>query len=181
MREEKVVFLDRDGVINVDPIGDYIKSWEDFHFEKGVIETLKEISKRGYKMIIISNQAGIGDGVYPESALWDIQKNMLSEFEKDGIKIHASYYCLHGKTAGCSCRKPETGLFEQAAEKIKFDKSKTFYLGDKATDMEAAQRFGLRSIFIRTGHGRFDEAKLGRTIQPDYRIDEIKEVLEILK
>ncbi|MDD5217781.1 MAG: HAD-IIIA family hydrolase, partial [Candidatus Omnitrophica bacterium] len=123
---DKLVFVDRDGVINVDPIGDYIKRWEDFRFEEGVFETLKGLCDRGYELVVISNQAGIGDGVYPESALWDIQKKMLAEFTQRGVRIRSSHYCLHGKKAGCSCSKPETGLFKQAVDGVTYDPGQTY-------------------------------------------------------
>src|SRR5688572_14983415 len=88
----RLVFIDRDGVINVDYIGDYVKTWKDFHFEKGALTALKKLTADGYKIIIISNQAGIGDKVYPESALWDIHKKMLGVFRKKGIRIHSSHF-----------------------------------------------------------------------------------------
>ncbi len=144
---QKIIFIDRDGVINVDPIGDYIKRWEDFKFEKGALETLKAISEAGYEIIIISNQAGVGDGVFTEEALNNIHQNMVKVFRDNGVNYHSAQYCLHGKKAGCACRKPEIGLFKKAVENIEFDSSKTFFIGDKATDMEAGKRFGVRTIF----------------------------------
>lgn len=176
----KIAFIDRDGVINVDPIGSYITRWEDFRFEKGVLETLQKIQALGYELIIISNQAGIGDGVYPESALWEIHKNMLKEFEKAGIRIRSSHFCSHGKEAGCKCRKPEIGLFQEAVKGLNFDKTKSFFIGDKATDVEAGKRFGVKTIFVRTGHGRFDEPLLKGSRVPDFRINQISEVVAIL-
>src|SRR3989338_5103344 len=140
MAKHKIVFIDRDGVINVDPIGDYIKSWDEFRFETGVLKALKAISDRGYDIIIISNQAGIGDGVYLEAALWDIHEKMMDEFKKNKIKIHSSQYCLHGKEEGCKCRKPEIGLFQKAVQNLDYDPKTTFFIGDKATDVEAGRR-----------------------------------------
>ena len=178
---KKIIFIDRDGVINVDPIGDYIKSWDTFRFEEGALKALKMIGLLGYEIIIISNQAGIGDREYPEDALWDIHKNMLREFEKEGVRIRSSHYCLHGKNAGCRCRKPETGLLEEAVKDIAFDRSQTFFIGDKTSDMEAAQRFGLKKIFVRTGHGRDHESKLGENLKPDFIVENLQEAAEVLK
>ncbi|MDD5218242.1 MAG: HAD-IIIA family hydrolase, partial [Candidatus Omnitrophica bacterium] len=135
---------------------------------------------RGYELVVISNQAGIGDGVYPESALWDIQKKMLAEFTQRGVRIRSSHYCLHGKKAGCSCRKPETGLFKQAVDGVTYDPGQTYFIGDKASDVEAGKRFGIHTIFVRTGHGKFDEPKLSGTLKPDYLVDKLPDVLEIL-
>ncbi len=176
----RIIFIDRDGVINVDPIGDYVKSWKEFKFEKGALEALKKINDLGLEIILISNQAGIGDGVYPESALWEIHEKMMNEFRRHGIQIKSAHYCLHGKNAGCSCRKPETGLFKQAVEGISYDPEETYFIGDKATDIEAGKRFGLRTIFVRTGHGRLDEPKLGADLRPDYIVNHLQEAVEIL-
>lgn len=176
----RIVFIDRDGVINVDPIGDYIKSWDQFQFEPGAIEALKAIYGAGIEIIIISNQAGIGDGVYPESELWNIHRNMLKALESHGIKIKAAHYCLHGKNAGCKCRKPEIGLFQKAVDGLIYDPLKTYFIGDKATDMEAGKRFGLKTIFVRTGHGRFDEQKLKPPFLPDFKVNRLSDAVSIL-
>ena len=175
-----IIFIDRDGVINVDPIGDYVKTWKQFRFERGALPSLKKLTERGYQIILISNQAGIGDGVYPESVLWEIHKKMLALLKKKGIKIFASHFCLHGKQAGCKCRKPETGLFKKAVRGIRFDPSKTFFIGDKATDVEAGKRFGIRTILVKTGHGKFDIKKLTPKFQPDFIVDRLPDAIKLL-
>ncbi|MBI3306765.1 MAG: HAD family hydrolase [Candidatus Omnitrophica bacterium] len=177
---KKVVFIDRDGVINVDPIGDYVKTWDDFRFEKGALEALKRILDSGLEIILISNQAGIGDGVYPEASLWDIHKKMLAEFKKKGILIRSSHFCLHGKQAGCGCRKPEIGLFKEAVKDLAYDPQKTYFVGDKATDVEAGKRFGIKTIFVRTGHGRLDEKKLTGKLKPDHIANNLSDAVEFL-
>ncbi len=178
---KRVVFIDRDGVINVDPIGDYIKSWDQFRFEEGALDALKKITDLGLEIILISNQAGIGDGVYPESELWNIHANMLKVFEANGIKIRGAHYCLHGKNAGCKCRKPEIGLFQKAVDGLIYDPLKTYFIGDKSTDIEAGQRFGIKTIFVRTGHGTFDEKKLDPRHMPDFIVNRLSDAVEILK
>lgn len=155
-RKFPVIFIDRDGVINVDPIGDYIKSWKKFRFETGSLAALKKITDLGYEIIIISNQAGIGDKVYPERELWNIHSNMMKVFAKEGIRVSAGIYCLHGKNAGCKCRKPEIGLFKKAAKHISFDLPRTFFIGDKISDVQAGKRFGLKTIMVMTGHGKLE-------------------------
>ena len=180
MKDNKIVFVDRDGVINVDLIGDYVKTWDEFRFEDGALAALKKLCDADYKIIVISNQAGIGDGVYPEAELWGIQKKMLAELEKNGIQIYASHYCLHGKEAGCQCRKPEIGLFQTAVEDLKYDADETFFIGDKATDVEVGIRFGIKTIFVRTGHGKFDEAKLNERVKPDHIVDNVTQAVEIV-
>ena len=177
---ERIVFIDRDGVINVDPIGDYVRTWQDFRFETGALEAMKRISDLGFKIIVISNQAGVGDGVYPESALREIHQKMVKEFEKKGIRIQSAHYCLHGKQAGCGCRKPETGLFKVAVKGLNYDPRRTYFVGDKLTDVQAGKRFGIRTIFVRTGHGKFDEPKLAGDSKPDFIVDSLSDTVRIL-
>ena len=177
---EKIIFIDRDGVINVDLMGDYVKTVAEFAFEKGAVEALKALTNAGYKIIIISNQAGIGDGVFTREALDDIQSHMLAELRKEGVLIFDTAYCLHGKSEGCECRKPKTGLFKEIEEKIKFDKAQTYFIGDKATDIEAGKEFGLKTLFVRTGHGIDDEPKLTGGLIPDLKADNLLEGVQLL-
>lgn len=177
---EKVVFIDRDGVINVDLMGDYVKSVQEFAFEKGAVEALRLLVESGYQIVIISNQAGIGDGVFSKEALDDVQNHMLAELRADGVEIAATFYCLHGKKEGCGCRKPATGLFEQAEKQIHFNRAETFFIGDKATDIEAGKAYGLKTLFVRTGHGVDDEEKLQGNLMPDLKADNLFEGVRLL-
>ncbi|MFA6600889.1 MAG: HAD family hydrolase [Candidatus Omnitrophota bacterium] len=176
----KIVFIDRDGVINVDLIGDYVKSWSEFRFEDGALEAMRSLQDSGYGIIIVSNQAGVGDGVFSEDALWDVHQKMLDELERAGISVLDTYYCLHGKEEGCRCRKPATGLFEKAAHDYAFERMKTYFVGDKASDIEAGKRFGLKTIFVRTGHGRTEEKKLAGHLLPDAIADDLLSAVRIL-
>lgn len=178
MLQSRVVFVDRDGVINED-LFDYVKRWEDFRFYQGVLEGLKKLTQSGYHIILISNQAGIGDGIYSEKELWQIHDEMLSVFAKEGIRLHATYFCLHGKEAGCECRKPRTGLFKKATQNgLVFDKTRTFFIGDKVTDIEAGKNFGLRTILVRTGYGEKHEAICHEKCQPDAVVDNFQSAVE---
>ncbi len=176
---EKVIFIDRDGVINVDLMG-YVEKPADFRFEEGAVEALKKLYEASYKIIVISNQAGVGDGVFTSEACWNVHKHMLAELAKAGIDIFSAHYCLHGKAAGCKCRKPEIGLFKEAEKRIEFDKSKTFFIGDKATDIEAGKNYGIKTAFVRTGHGREDEKKLPREKAPDLRADNLLRAVHLI-
>ncbi|MDD5085390.1 MAG: HAD family hydrolase [Candidatus Omnitrophica bacterium] len=182
MAKKKVVFIDRDGVINHDLIGDYIKHWGEFSFMPGVLEALKELTDSGFEIIIVSNQAGIGDGVYTKEALDDITSKMLAEIKLYGSRIHSVLYCLHGKSAGCDCRKPKTGLFHQAAAKINFNKSNTFFIGDKLSDIQAGRDFGLKTILVLTGYGERENKRLEETgVHPDYVVKNLGEAVVIVK
>ena len=176
----KIVFVDRDGVINYDPIGDYIKHWKDFEYLPGAIEGLKTVSKAGFQIIIISNQAGIGDGIYTEESLNDITAKMLKQLKKEKINVGGVYYCLHGKQANCECRKPKTGLLKKAAVDHPFQPSETYFVGDKATDVEAGKSFGLRTIFVLTGHGALDRNKLKQNNPPEVVLPSLKEAADYI-
>ena len=175
---KRIIFVDRDGVINEDLIGDYIKHWKDFRFIPGSLEALQKLAEHGYDIVIISNQAGIGDGVFTETALNELTKKMMDELKKSLVPIKAVYYCLHGKEAGCDCRKPKTGLFVRAARDIYFDPSKTFFIGDKVTDIEAGKKFGLKTLFVLTGHGSSDQPKLTGELIPEKVFPSLKEAAD---
>ena len=179
-RQRKTVFIDRDGVINEDLIDDYIKSWNDFRFIPGSIEAIKKLNANGYDIVIISNQAGIGDGLYSESALHDITNRMLQELRHNSVEVKGVYYCLHGKEADCECRKPKTGLFLQAAKDLKFNPAETYFIGDKATDIEAGKTFGFKTLFVLTGHGTLDQPKLVNHLIPEKIFPSIKEVADYI-
>lgn len=174
----RVVFVDRDGVINED-LFDYVKNWKDFRFYGGVLPGLKRLTEADYKIILISNQAGVGDGEFPEKVHWDIHQKMLKTFQKEGIRLHAAYFCLHGKEAGCECRKPKAGLFHQAAQNgLPFDKSRTWFVGDKKTDVEAGKNFGLRTVLVRTGYGLKQETECQGPLRPDCIVDNFREAVD---
>lgn len=178
MKASRVVFIDRDGVINED-LFDYVKSWEVFRFQEGVLEGLKRLTAAGFKMILISNQAGVGDGHFPEKAHREIHEKMLKVFQKEGIHLHAAYYCLHGKTEACECRKPKIGLFQKATQNgLTIDKSKTYFIGDKSTDIEAGKNFGLKTILVRTGYGQQHEEACKGPLQPDAVVNNFQEAVE---
>jgi len=175
----KVVFIDRDGVINVD-LWKYVEQWKEFKFEKGAVEGLKILSDAGFDIFIISNQAGVGDGVFSEAAMWEVHEKMIAAMVKKGIKIRGARYCTHGKRANCNCRKPKTGLLEKAAARLDFDYKRTFFVGDKLSDLEAGKNFGVKTILVRTGYGKETEKKLSKKLQPDHIVNDLRDAAPII-
>ena len=111
----KTLFLDRDGVINKKIEGDYVKNWSQFEFLPNVIDALKILNNLFDRVIIVTNQRGIGRGLMSEKDLENIHNQMLSIFRKEGIKIDKIYYCPHDyEKEICSCRKPQIGMALQA-------------------------------------------------------------------
>lgn len=182
MDKKKVIFIDRDGVINHDLIGDYIKHWKEFSFLPGVLAALKDLTNHGFEIVIISNQAGIGDGIYTKEALSEITQKMLEEIKKAGSRVHSVFYCVHGKNEGCDCRKPKTGLFHQAQEKLHFSKTNTFFIGDKLSDIQAGRDFGLKTILVLTGYGEREKPKIEETgIRPNHIVKNLPGAVTIVK
>jgi len=175
----KVIFIDRDGVINKD-LWKYVEVWDEFEFIPGVLNAMRDLTDAGYSIIIISNQAGIGDGKFTEEALNDINAEFVQAVADHGSNILDMFYCVHGKNEGCVCRKPEIGLFEQASEKWHFEKSETYFIGDKLTDIEAGKSFGLKTILVRTGYGTRDEKNISDNTCPDLICNDLKEAVETI-
>lgn len=156
---KKVIFLDRDGTINVEK--DYLHKWEDFEFEKNAIEGLKKFNDLGYELIVVTNQSGIARGYYSEEDLALLNKNMCDELKRYGITILDCFYCPHHPEKGigeykkdCNCRKPNPGMLEMADSKYGIDFKSSFIIGDKESDLKAGERKGVTPILVKTGYGK---------------------------
>jgi len=180
---KKVIFVDRDGVINKDPAGwtphSYVEKWEDFKFLPGSIDALKKLTLAGYSIILASNQGGISKGYYAEDALNEINQNMLEKLEENGAKIEKTYYCIHQDSDNCNCRKPKTGLFESAKKELNLNAVDAFFIGDGKTDVEAGIKFGLRTILVLSGKTKLKDLK-NWNIKPDYIVDDLLEAVNFI-
>lgn len=157
---EKVVFLDRDGVINKKmPENDYVKNWDEFEFLPRAIEALKLLQSRGYKIFIITNQRGVARGFMSEADLKNIHKKMLSELQKNKVAINGIYYCPHDTGDNCECRKPKPGLLLTAARDHHIDLTKAVFIGDDAKDAEAGGAAGCKTILVRPGRNLLSVAQ----------------------
>lgn len=146
---KKVIFLDRDGVINKKaPKAEYVKSWDEFEFLPDSIDAMKLLSQHGYKIFIITNQAGIARGKMTENDLKEIHSNLERELEKKNVKIEEVYYCPHGWDDGCECRKPKPGMLFQAAREHDLDLSKCVFIGDDERDQQAGDAAGCRTLLV---------------------------------
>lgn len=146
------VLLDRDGVINEDS-DDYIKSAEEWHPIPGSIEAIALFNKNNYKVIVITNQSGLGRGFYDETALANIHKKMNQLVKEKGGEIDAIYYCPHTPDDNCSCRKPKPGLLHRFSIEKNRSLNDLFFIGDKLGDLQAAKAAGAKSILVKTGKG----------------------------
>lgn len=152
MKKNKIVFLDRDGVINKDPHEKkYVMAWKDFCFLPNAKKALKRLNEAGYKVVVISNQAGIAKGFYTYSKLRYITKKMLDEIKKSGGRIAKVYYCIHRDEDSCSCRKPKAGLFRKARKELDLNSNGAYFIGDSETDIKAGRCARLKTILVLSG------------------------------
>lgn len=150
LKAKKIIFLDRDGVINKKAgKADYIKNWSEFTFLPGSLEAIRILTESGYKIFIITNQPGIARKKMTKSDLDLIHKNMLREIKKSGGKIEKIYYCPHGWDQGCICRKPEPGMLLQASRENLIDLTKAVFIGDDERDKEAGEAALCKTILLR--------------------------------
>lgn len=142
----KVVFLDRDGLINQQaPEHDYIKSWTEFRFLPGVAEAIHQLNEAGYLVLVVTNQRGVARGLISMTAVDEIHKSMCRELDQNGAHIEKVYVCPH-EEGTCNCRKPDIGLFLQAEQDFKIDKKHSWMVGDSDSDVKAGQNYGVRTI-----------------------------------
>lgn len=139
----KALFIDRDGVINVDKVHVFHK--EDFEFNPGIFDLCRKYTNAGYLIIVITNQAGIAKGLYTETDFLKLTEWMTGEFRKNGIIISKVYYCPHHPdiTGPCECRKPKPGMILQAREEFNLDLSRCILIGDMESDLQAGRNAGI--------------------------------------
>lgn len=165
----KVVFVDRDGVINEDR-ADYVKRWSEFRPIPGSIGALKRLTDHGYAVIVVTNQSVINRKMVVRAELDRIHRRMGSLVQAEGGEIQAVYYCPHRPEDGCECRKPRPGLILQAQSDFGLTLSDTCMIGDSFKDVECAKAAGCgTTILVRTGHGEETERVCRRTgVMPDH-------------
>ena len=134
-------FFDRDGVINVDH--GYVSRAEDFEFMPGIFPVLRALAERGFRLVIVTNQSGIGRGYYGVADFHALTDWMLQRFSDEGVHIDAVYHCPHAPDEQCSCRKPEPEMFFQAEKELGINLSSSWMIGDKESDMQAALAAGI--------------------------------------
>jgi len=174
----KIVFLDRDGVINKDPNG-YVTDWKGFHFLPNVKRAIRILNKNGFKLIIISNQGGIAKGLYTEKMLKAITERMLREISRSQGKIFSVWYCPHRLEDNCQCKKPKIGLFKKATRNVIFNKRSSFFIGDSEVDIKAGKSFGLKTILVFSGKTKRKDLKAFK-IKPDYIAKDLLRATKII-
>ena len=156
------VFLDRDGTINIEK--NYLYRIEDLELIPGTGEGIALLNRAGYRVVVVSNQSGIGRGFYKESDVHLLHRHLDSLLASFDARIDAYYYCPHHPEHGqgeyrreCACRKPLPGMLLQAAADLDLDLDRSFMIGDKLVDLEAGKAAGCRTLLVRTGYGEVPE------------------------
>lgn len=150
INKDWTLFLDRDGVINHEKVEDYIYHYGEFTFYNGALEAIKILAQKFPRIILVTNQKGVGKGLMTEESLQDIHKNMLNEISEAGGRIDSIYYCT-ALDSSHSHRKPNPGMAFQAKHDFpEIDFSKSLMVGNNISDMEFGRNAGMHTVFVKT-------------------------------
>jgi D-glycero-D-manno-heptose 1,7-bisphosphate phosphatase len=156
----KLVILDRDGVINVDS-DQFIKAPEEWKAIPGSLDGIARLNHAGYRVVVASNQSGIGRGLFDMAALNAINEKMYKALAQVGGRIDALFYCPHPAEGNCTCRKPKPGMFEDIARRFNISLAGVPSIGDSLRDAQAASAAGAEPMLVLTGKGAKTQAAGG--------------------
>jgi len=151
MSGERVVFVDRDGTLIEEPADEQVDRLDKVRLMPGVMAALLELRRAGLKLVMVTNQDGLGTASLPTEAFEHAHRFVLDLFASQGIEFDAVFVCPHFKRDGCTCRKPGTGLVEQYLRDHPIDPARSFMVGDRDTDLEFAERLGITGLMVRAG------------------------------
>jgi len=170
---QKALFLDRDGVINVEV--NYLHKIEEFIFIDGIFELCKYYQDLGYIIVVVTNQSGIARGYYTEYDFNKLTTWMIAEFAKKDIEIKKVYYCPHHPdfSSTCSCRKPKPGMLLEAKKEFDIDMKNSVMIGDKERDIEAALNAGLIETYL------FDERSTCKISKATKIVNKLEDIYNV--
>jgi len=167
----KVLFLDRDGVINIDT--GYVYEIDKFVFMPRIFELCNYFIEKKFKIIIVTNQSGIGRGYYDLRAFFKINDWMIKQFQNHGIEILDVFFCPHTPEENCDCRKPKSKLFNLAIQKYDIDTNNSWMIGDKESDIVAAKNVKISNTILITNRNEI-------SIEVSHRVKKISEIFSLL-
>jgi len=175
---QPAVFLDRDGVIN-EEMG-YINHITRFVLLPRSLAAIRRLNEAGVKAVVVTNQSGAARGYFPESLIDEVNAHMTRLLAAGGAHLDGIYTCRHGPDEGCPCRKPRTGLLEQAMRDLHLDRSRSYLVGDRFKDVETAANAGIKGILVLTGYGGGELEHLGpaQKVQPVYVAPDLLDAAE---
>lgn len=160
------VFLDRDGTLNVEK--NYLYRIEDWEWIPGCVAAIADLNAAGVPVIVVTNQAGIARGLYTETDLFRLHEFVRAELHRAGARVDAFYHCPHhpdfGARVDCDCRKPRPGMLRRAAAEQGIDLTRSWVIGDRETDLDAAVACGAHPVLVETGYGLRTRAMLDRPV-----------------
>ncbi len=170
MKATRYALLDRDGTLIAERC--YLANPEGVELLPGAVEGLQQMRRMGLGLIVITNQSGIAKGYFSQEQLAAIHARMLELLRQQGVELDGVYCCPHADGDGCDCRKPKTGLIEQAARQHRFRPQDGFMVGDKAIDVQCGRNVGARTVLVRTGYGA--EVERSGACSPDIVVDDLR-------
>jgi len=174
--KRRFVALDRDGTIIVER--NYLSDPAAVELLPGAAAGLRRMAEMGLGLIVVTNQSGIGRGMFDEKRLGEIHARMNELLAAERVRLDGIYYCPHRPEDGCQCRKPRPGLIERAARELGFDAKELFVIGDKECDIELGQRAGAKTILVMTGYGAEHPSD---ALRPDWRVDSLAQAAEVIE
>lgn len=170
---KKAVFLDRDGTINEEV--DYLHECDKLRFIPGTEEALRILKEKGYLLIVVTNQSGVGRGYYPMEDVYKVHRYMNELLKESNAQIDGFYCCPHVEEDHCGCRKPETGMYLEAQKDFDIDLKQSYMVGDKVTDILAAKKLGCGVGLLLSGHDINEEYRI------QYEKDCYRDLLEFAR
>ncbi len=171
IEKNRAVFIDRDGTLIREK--HYLHTPEQVRFIKGSIEAMKELRQHGFKLVMVTNQSGIGRGYYTVEDMHKVHAYIQKVLKKDGAAFDKIYFCPHNPAQSCTCRKPALGMVKEAEKALLLDLKSSFVVGDHANDFVLAQRMGGTGIMVTTGHGAQEYRDKIQTKKIDHVPDKI--------
>jgi histidinol-phosphate phosphatase family protein len=160
----RAVFLDRDGTL-IEELN-YISDPERVRLLPGAAGALRTLQAAGFALVVISNQAGVGRGLFPLASVYAVMARLRRELRREGVELDAIYFCPHRPEDHCACRKPGTELVERAADDLMLDLRHSAMIGDKEIDVETGRRSGGAGVLVRTGYGAEEERRIAVENRP---------------
>jgi histidinol-phosphate phosphatase family protein len=162
----KVAFLDRDGTIIEDKV--FLGNPDEIEFFPGAIQAIKILRKSGYKIVVISNQSGIGRGILTKEMVKGVNECLLQRLKEKDAPADALYFCPHHPDDSCDCRKPKTGMIKKAVTELKLDLKNAVVIGDHLCDIQLGKNIGAKTVLVLTGHGKKELDQLENIgVKPD--------------
>ena len=181
LNREKAVFVDRDGTLIHDK--NFISKVEDVEFVPGSLEAIKIFRDMGYKVVIVSNQSGIGRGILTKEIVDKINEFILNQLRKEGLDVDGIYYCPHSPDDNCDCRKPNLEMVNRASSKLNLSLKNSWAVGDKLSDVMLGKNMGGKGGLVLTGYGKkeLEKIKQSSSIKPDFVVENLLEAALIIQ